>query len=224
MARAVSGAQMMALDKKAIKEYKIPSLLLMENAGRGISDYVSRELAPGSRILILCGKGNNGGDGLVAARHLWNRGYKAEILLVGVAKNLKPDAAVNWKIATRMKIPASVFSPKQTASTEKRIAMADLVLDALFGVGLSREVKEPHASLIKLVNRVACRVVAVDIPSGLHADSGRVLGTAIFASSTLTLGLHKKGLHRGEGPRYAGLVHVLDISIPRELLRSRDPS
>ncbi len=220
--KAVTGAEMKSLDQRAIEEYGIPSLLLMENAGRGIAGLISLEVARKQKdtanVLIFCGKGNNGGDGLAAARHLKNQGFGVDILLFSEPSELKPDPALNHRIATKMGIPIEII---KGAFNEKKfkplIEAADYIVDALLGVGLEREVEEPYTSAIEAINTSGKKVIAIDIPSGLHADTGRVLGTAVRATCTAALGLPKTGFFMREGSMHIGELHVIDIGIPRDI-------
>ncbi len=223
MMKAVTASQMQALDRKAIEEYGIPSLLLMENAGRGVAKVTEQILGRrgGSRaaptLHIFCGKGNNGGDGFVAARHLWNRGYRVKIVLMRDPSELKSDAALNHRIASKMKIPIVIASFANDKLLEC-VKDCDLIIDAIFGIGLQREVGGIYRQAIHAMNQSKKPMVAVDVPSGLESDSGKILGCCVNASVTATLGLPKKGLFMGEGPRHAGKVSVIDIGIPKELL------
>ncbi|MBN1688508.1 MAG: NAD(P)H-hydrate epimerase [Candidatus Omnitrophica bacterium] len=218
MSKSVSAAEMRELDRRAIEEFGIPSLLLMENAGRGISEVIHRNYH-GKRICILVGKGNNGGDGLVVARHLWNHDFQVLVLLFADPEKLNPDPAVNYGIVSKMMIPCEVVTEKTDhAWLRGYFERSDVVVDALFGVGLSQPLTGIFEMGVKLANEIAKSVVAVDIPSGLDADTGEVLGCAMKATLTATLGLPKHGLFQGEGPRYAGRVCVVDIGLPKQIL------
>ncbi|MDD5217769.1 MAG: NAD(P)H-hydrate epimerase [Candidatus Omnitrophica bacterium] len=216
--RGVTAAVMQALDRKAIEEYGIPGLLLMENAGRGIAEFIF-DLSRRCRVTVFAGKGNNGGDGFVVARHLANRGCQVLILLFGDAAKLKDDPAVNYAIAVRMKIP--VVAVGEAVTKEELIAYverSDVIVDALFGVGLHAPPAGNYRQAVEAINQAAKTVVAVDVPSGIHADTGEVLGCAVRATHTATLGLPKKGLFEGRGPEYAGKIAVIHIGIPNEEL------
>lgn len=221
--RIVTASEMKTLDQMAIQDYGIPSLLLMENAGRGVADLVCKEagdIKPKAlHILAFCGKGNNGGDGLVSIRHLANRGFNAHVLLFTNPSALKDDPAVNFNIASRMKIPVDIIVDRMDMARVKPLLnRADLVMDALFGVGLDSELTDIFADAVMAINGARKKVVAVDIPSGLDADTGNVVGIAVKASITATLGLPKKGLYEREGPFYAGDIRVVDIGLPTEIL------
>ncbi|MBI3313297.1 MAG: NAD(P)H-hydrate epimerase [Candidatus Omnitrophica bacterium] len=215
---AVTASQMKEIDRRAIEEFAIPSLLLMENAGRGIAELIFHRFK-GRQITIFAGKGNNGGDGLVAARHLHNRGFSVYVLLFAKPENLKDDPALNFKILSKMKIPYLVVEDSATAQDFlPAVERTDIILDALFGVGLERPVTGVYAEAIQAINQAGRNVIAADIPSGLHSDTGEVLGIAVKAAMTATLGIPKQGLFSGQGPSFAGKVAVIDIGLPKNLL------
>ncbi len=217
MSRTATSDHMRRLDRLAESEYGIPTLLLMENAGRGAADAIESLLEGRDRpVAVVCGKGNNGGDGFVIARHLHNRGYPVVVHLVAEASAISPasDAGVNLSILAKMRVP---ILPLPIAPD------AQLVVDALLGTGLSGPVRPPFDAAIRAVNAHGAPVAAVDVPSGLDADDGRVLGVAVRAVLTATFGLVKRGLTTGEGPAHAGRVVLVDISIPRELLEAESP-
>jgi len=208
---------MQQIDQRAISVFGIPSLLLMENAGRGIAEFIYKTYR-GKRVTILCGKGNNGGDGFVVARHLHNHGFSVYVLLAEKPDTLKADASINFKIVKNMKIAFSVLEDSETLrGLGDVIRKSDMVIDALFGVGLERPIEGIYRTIIEAINANAKTVIAVDISSGLNADTGKIMGVAVKASATATLGLPKQGLFLGEGPEYSGKIAVIDIGLPKEL-------
>ncbi|HXV27606.1 MAG TPA: NAD(P)H-hydrate epimerase [bacterium] len=214
---------MKTLDQMAIQEFGIPSLLLMENAGRGVADLICGEVhdikPKALNILAFCGKGNNGGDGLVACRYLANRGFNVRVLLFTNPSALKDDPAVNYNIVNRMKVPAETILDRiEAARAKPHLIHADMIIDALFGVGLNTELTDVFADAIGMINESGKKVIAVDLPSGLNADTGEVMGVAVKANITATLGLPKKGLYEREGPFYAGDIQVIDIGLPAKIL------
>ncbi len=252
----ITTAKMKELDRRAIEECGIPSLILMENAGRGIAELAQAIFKKKNfEVLVICGRGNNGGDGLVAARHLANAGFSVQIVLLGNPDELKGDPKINFAIVQKMRIPVaivemvrtlnesgviparlparqasikreSVMDPRQKhagmtkasmSEVRKLIDSADLIVDAIFGIGLTRAVEGVFRDVIELVNASGKKVLSVDIPSGLNSDSGEVLGVAVRAGVTGTLAFPKRGLKTGAGPKHAGKIKVLDISIPRGL-------
>ncbi|HAK93769.1 MAG TPA: NAD(P)H-hydrate epimerase [Planctomycetes bacterium] len=210
------------LDRLAIEKLGIPGLLLMENAGGGAAALLAERLASGqwrTPVLVLSGPGNNGGDGFVIARHLCNMGHAASVILLGREEKLAPgsDARVNLDAARGTGVPVRVereFSP----ALKDAICGAGCIVDAVFGTGLDRLVDGFLISVFSAVNRSGAPVLAVDIPSGLHAETGAVLGIAVRAALTATFAAAKPGLVRGQGPEYCGEVAVVPISIPRALL------
>lgn len=159
-------------------------------------------------IAIVCGVGNNGGDGLVAARHLLNAGVKVQVCLIGKISKLKPDPKTNLNILEKMGVKVKRV---KTLKGLKGIGKAGLIIDALFGIGLSSEVREPYASIIDFLNRSRKPILAVDVPSGLDADTGQAPGIAVKAKRTVTFVAKKKGFRRAS--RYCGKVVVRDIGI-----------
>lgn len=216
--RRVTAAEIRQIDECATRDYEIPGLLLMENAGRSISEVVFRHYRP-CKVLIFAGKGNNGGDGFVVARHLVNRGFSVQVVLLEDPSGLKSDSLVNFKILCKMKIPVAVMVEASEDELHRHVQDADLVVDAIFGVGLRRSVSGVFESAIRAINRGPKQVVSVDIPSGLDADTGHVVGVAVRATKTVTLALPKRGLFEGDGPRFSGEIEIVDIGLPREMLR-----
>jgi ADP-dependent NAD(P)H-hydrate dehydratase / NAD(P)H-hydrate epimerase len=220
MIKIVTSEQMQTLDRQAIVEGGITGATLMERAGQGIVAFLEQTLGSprGKRICIFCGKGNNGGDGLVVGRLLHQRGAKVQIVAMAPAQDMSRDAASMYRRFVR-----SVGKPRLRLFTSKPDVQAiledsDLVVDALFGTGLSADVSGSHAEAIDAINQSHRPVAAVDLPSGLHADTGRILGRAVQATFTITLGLPKLGLYLNEGIDLAGMVHLVNIGIPQPYL------
>jgi hydroxyethylthiazole kinase-like uncharacterized protein yjeF len=197
------------LDRLAVEKYGIPSIVLMENAAVHLAAAARRMVPRGARVVIFCGPGNNGGDGLAMARHLDNAGYRVHIVLSADRNRYAGDAAINLAIARAMGLKMSICP--------RRALAADLVVDALLGTGLDRPVGEPIAGLIRMVNRMHRDVLSVDIPSGLHADTGEPMGIAVKADVTVTMAGWKAGFTKAVAGEYLGRVIVADIGVPREL-------
>ncbi len=223
--KLLTAAEMMRIDSQAINEYGIPGMVLMENAAIQTVEMVS-ELLPvveGSRVIILAGKGNNGGDGLAIARHLTSMGARVLLFMLCEPESLKGDAAANYAI-TR-KICQEIYPMTIEAHLDKlmiSILQADLIVDAIYGIGFRGELPELESQVVRMVNWSSLPVVSVDIPSGVEADTGRVCGEAIKATCTVTFALPKIGLILEPGKEYAGTVSVADITIPRALMESAD--
>lgn len=199
--------QVRELDRRAIQEYGVPGVVLMENAGRNCADWL-RELNPQRMpTLVLCGPGNNGGDGFVIARHLDNHGWPVTAWLYGDPQQLPPDAAIHFAIVQRCGLLAP--PPEQ---------FRGWIVDALFGTGLSRPLGPPYDALIETVNRSGNPVLAVDIPSGLDCDRGEPLGPTIRAHYTATFVARKRGFDNPGAAPWIGQVRVLDIGAPRALI------
>lgn len=215
MSKSVTVRQIQELDKIAIERCGIPSLVLMENAGRAVAEEVKKSLRGKEkpRVCIVCGVGNNAGDGFVAARHLINAGIGVKILLVGKGQQLKHDAAVNYRILKKIKCPVKEVRAGRDPSRQD-VARADVVVDAIFGVGLNREITGYFRGAIEAINRGSKYVVAVDIPSGLDGTTGAIYGVCVKADKTVTFTCPKKGFFTDRGPRQTGKVVVVDIGIP----------
>ena len=196
-----------ALDEWAIHERGIPSLELMERAGTGLADLVG-ELVPAGRVAVVCGKGNNGGDGLVTARVLRGRGREVDVLLLGAPEELRGDAATNLE-----RLPGGL-ALSFAAGT---LVGAAGIVDAILGTGFSGEPREPAAGAITAINDAGASgavVVACDVPSGVDASTGEVAGVAVSARATATFHAAKPGLWIDPGKTHAGSVRVIDIGIP----------
>jgi NAD(P)H-hydrate epimerase len=199
-------AQQRALDEWAIDQLGIPGIELMERAGTGLAEVVQR-LVPTGRIAVVCGKGNNGGDGFVCARLLRELGREVSVLLLGSPDELRGDASTN---CTRL--PGATPEPFDAAALEDALG----VVDAILGTGFSGEPREPAVGAIEAINAAAegATVVACDIPSGVDASTGEVLGAAVRARATVTFHAAKPGLWIAPGKDHAGAVEVVDIGIP----------
>jgi NAD(P)H-hydrate epimerase len=206
----LSAEQMRCLDRYTIETLGVPGELLMECAGRVVAAEVLSELPRGSAVWVICGSGNNGGDGLVVARHLHLLGIPVRVVWVGDSKRLRGDPAANWKRAQAIGVPV--------AQTRWSPLPGDVLVDAIFGTGLDRPVEGVAAKTIQKLcaSRPACRVVAVDLPSGLDADTGQPLGCAVAADVTVTLGLPKLALALEPGRSLAGRIVVGRIGIADE--------
>ena len=216
MTKIVTAAQMQALDRRTISEAHIPATTLMERAGSGVVSCLEQRLGPvrGKTVTVVCGKGNNGGDGFVAARLLRRRHANARVLAMAPTSELSPDAATMSKQFVRGAGKSSVYLYTSKAQAQALLQESDILVDALLGTGLSAAVTGRYAEVIDSINESGRPVVAVDLPSGLHADAGTILGRAIRASLTVSLGLPKLGLYQNDGIDLAGEVALVDIGIP----------
>ncbi len=225
MTQALRRDAVRELDRRAIEEYGVPSILLMENAGRACADEARGLLAgraPNGPVVVLCGPGNNGGDGLVIARTLFNRGTPVEAWCTVPLERLadaSSDVRTNLALYRSLGAPLrAVADAEALAEAAPRLAASPLAVDALFGTGLTRPLEGHQAAVVRALAASGAPVLAVDVPSGLDADTGDVLGAVADAEVTVTFVAPKPGFERGEGPRACGRIVVAEIGIPRPLL------
>jgi NAD(P)H-hydrate epimerase len=207
-----------SIDRQAFDHFGISGLILMENAGRGCAELLMRLDPERNPVVILCGPGNNGGDGFVIARHLDNHGWPTSLLVFAAKDSLKGDAAVNQHIVGRCGLDLR-WCEEATDEVERTIATAGWIVDALFGTGLTRPLGPPFDRVVSLVAGSGRPVLAVDIPSGLDCDSGEPLGPTIEATHTATFVAHKRGFLAPGARDWTGEVHVVDIGAPRVLVQ-----
>jgi NAD(P)H-hydrate epimerase len=217
--------QVRRVDELAIRELGIPSVVLMENAGRNAAEIVWRRLGPflhseSGRVVVFAGSGNNGGDGFVVARHLANRGARVDVRFCGDREKLTPDAATNLRILERMRMPIQdVSTPERIVSATGAVRAEDVMIDALLGTGFQGTVREPMAALIAGINFAKRRaIVAIDLPSGLDCDSGQPANATIRATLTITFVARKIGFGAPGASDYTGEVVVADIGAPPSLV------
>jgi NAD(P)H-hydrate epimerase len=204
-------AQMAEVDRLMIEEYQILLIQMMENAGRSLAELAQRLLGgqvEGRSIAVLCGAGNNGGGGLVAARHLHNWGTEVNVKLAFDPKRLKEIPAHQWQILAEMSL---------ASNSEPDLESADLIIDALIGYGLTGDPRQPVAGWIERANSAGRPILALDAPSGLDTTSGVPGKPCIQAAATLTLALPKTGLTTPQAKHYVGDLYLADISVPLEL-------
>jgi NAD(P)H-hydrate epimerase len=209
--------QVRALDRRAALEYGLPTLVLMELAGRGAAATLI-SLGIHGPVVVVCGKGNNGGDGLVIARRLHNCEIDVRVLLLARPEELSADARANWRVVSRARIPAEVCAEYDEASFCAELGRAEWAVDALFGIGLQGPVRPPWDRVLSAMNSSPAAIFAVDIPSGLDADTGEPLGVAIRARHTATLVAPKKGYANPVATPWLGKVHVVDLGVPARLI------
>jgi NAD(P)H-hydrate epimerase len=215
-----SGQQSHHIDQLAIAEFGMTGLVLMENAGRGVADLMERlGLRRTSRIIICCGKGNNGGDGFVLTRHLLIRNYQPTVLLFSNPAELTGDALANYKILQSLKFPIHLSSGNIMDECFDQLSGDDWIIDALLGTGINGNARPPIDEIIRRMNQIRhrskCRMLALDLPSGWDADAGYETDPTIYATETATFFAMKNGFDRSSAKEYLGTVHVLDIGIPQ---------
>jgi NAD(P)H-hydrate epimerase len=203
-------AQMKAVDRLMIEEWQIGLIQMMENAGRNTAE-LARRLSGGTlagqRVMVLCGKGNNGGGGMVAARHLNNWGAEVQVKLIGSPRALKGIPARQWQILRKMGL----------ISEQVQLESGDLIIDAMIGYGLEGLPRPPVADWIEKANASRTPILALDAPTGLDATRGASFDLCIRAQATLTLALPKTGLVLPEVKKWVGELYLADIGVPPEL-------
>jgi NAD(P)H-hydrate epimerase len=226
-ARTITREQAQLVDRRAVEEYGMSGLVLMENAGRGTADVLcrlmseARDAGGASRgpVAICCGKGNNAGDGFVIARHLDLRGHEVRVLVWADPDELTGDAGVNFRIIQKAKLPIEVFSERHDpACLIRQLAETAWIVDALLGTGARGEPRPPLDVVIDEMNAARAPKLAVDLPSGLDCNTGQAAMHTIRAAQTCTFVAVKRGLLVPGADRYTGRVHVLDIGVPRRLV------
>lgn len=217
--KLLTAQQMRELDRLATERYGVPSLHLMEHAALQVVRAIEEEHGPlaGRRIVVFAGKGNNGGDALAAARLLLNRKAEVEVLLLVMGKDLSGDAAVQFGACREL--PLAIREAADLPAIKEALTRAELAVDGLFGTGLKSTLTGVARAAVEALNGARLQgVVAIDLPSGVEADTGAVLGAAVRATTTVTLALPKRGLFLYPGAGYVGKLRVADIGIPAPLL------
>jgi len=220
MIRSLTCAQARWFDQLASERFGIPSLLLMENAGHGLADLLLTMIGWPPEVTICCGKGNNGGDGLVLARHLDARGIEVAVLIAAERSQIVGDARVNLDIVERSGL-SLVWCPNAADVTPEitaRLAECAYVVDALLGTGSQGPPRGSVAAMIRALNTVSTPCLAVDLPSGLDADTGPVNEPTVRATHTATLVAPKPGLLVPRAAAYVGQLHVVSLGTPARLL------
>jgi NAD(P)H-hydrate epimerase len=217
---AITSDQMYRIEENGHSGIGMRRFLMMENAGHGISDLVAGRFKrlENKKVVAVCGTGNNGGDGFVASRHLAGYGAKVAVILLGNPSDIKSEEArLNWEIIEKMDSVDIMFGIEITDDIKKRIIVADIILDSIFGTGIKREILDPHATAIDLINKSKAFILAVDVPSGMDPNTGKTYDKCVRADATITFHRMKKGLAGRK--RFTGPVHVERIGIPPEAER-----
>jgi NAD(P)H-hydrate epimerase len=219
----LSRDQVRSCDQIAVDRFGVNGVVLMENAGAAAARQVSAMLTdPAAGVCIVAGTGNNGGDGFVVARHLFNSGVAVEVIIFGQRDRMADDAETNLKIIEKMGLPIrwahGADAEQNTRLLADRAGRADLVVDALLGTGLTGPPREPIHSAIAALNALSKTVVALDVPSGLDCDAGEPFDIAVRAACTITFAANKKGFLNPAAAAYTGTVVVASIGIHTSLL------
>ena len=208
------------VDRRAIEEFGMSGLQLMENAARGAAELLLKQ-NPSGLVLIVAGKGNNAGDGFVMARHLELSGHKVKVLLLVEINDLKGDALFNFRVIEKSHIPI-VYYQDQTYSQNlsNELDEAVWIVDAMMGTGMTGRIREPFRTVITLINQSHKNIFSVDLPSGLNCDTGQTDGFCVRADITATFVALKTGFDHPVARGFLGKVHVIDIGVPLALLRA----
>jgi NAD(P)H-hydrate epimerase len=211
----LSRRQVREVDRAAIEEFHVPGIVLMENAARGVVEVTEEMLEGrrGQRVLILCGGGNNGGDGLAVARHLHNHGYRPLVGITTEVTKYRGDALINWRIALAMGVAWFPATPDAIRESDPA-----LVVDGIFGTGLSERPREDLGPIVEALGRLGAPVLSIDVPSGMNCDTGEPLGACVKATRTVTFVAMKLGFKNPASKRYTGEVTVAEIGCPKELI------
>ena len=225
---SVDSKTMREIDKYCIEKLGIPGIILMENAAIKVSEEVEGVLSSleRDRVVIVCGVGNNGGDGIAVARHLFLKGYKTSVFIVGNLDKGSYDFNTNLQIIKKIneiennKITIDVIDDENFDEFKRLISKTSVVVDGIFGTGLKRDVEGIYKRVISEINNSKKHIISIDVPSGLNSDDGNVMGISIEADETITLQLYKTGFLNEESKKYCGDIRVVDIGIPRRVIES----
>lgn len=218
---AVTPESMGKIDRDATKKYKIPSIVLMENAGLSAVNYIFEHYKFTS-ALILAGHGNNGGDGFVIARHMFNRNAHVEVLTVSDTAKCTKDAKTNLDILTKLNIPIKTPHSSMPALI-KHMDKFDIVIDCIFGTGFRGEIRDPYTHIFKAITKISKPVISIDIPSGIDGLTGKPAKLSVNADSTITFACIKTGMLWPEAMQRCGDLYTADISIPQDLVHDHNP-
>ncbi len=209
-------------DSWAINELKVPGVVLMENAGRNFSEILLEKIkdVKDPEVLIICGSGNNGGDGYVIARHLLREKVRAEVVVCADREKIKGDADTNLRILEKMgvKIDHIEIDPQGLQALKRRAQNCCYIVDGIFGTGIKGQVRGKYPELVNTINELGIKVASIDIPSGLDCDTGEPLGVSIEADFTVTFLAPKKGFENPRSKAYTGQVYVADIGVDLSLM------
>ncbi len=223
--RVCLSEQMRKADEASIKDYNIPGIVLMENAALGIMKEVEKDICNGilpkkAHACIICGTGNNGGDGFAVARHLASIDWNMDVFICGDKSRITGDALINLHIINKLNIPIHVIEDPDMAEFDRSLARSHLIIDGMLGTGFRGRLRGNYEAVIEKINKQHKFVLSIDNPTGLNCDTGFAEGSCIKADKTITLGLPKIGLVINDGPYYCGELSICGLSIPEEVYDS----
>jgi len=216
--KVTTAKEMQLIDRVTIEKYGLAGIILMERAGLSVANRI-KQLFNDEKVLVLCGGGNNGGDGFVIARELYNLGRDVEVFLSAKPAALKGDAKINYNAAKKFGVKIYPVS-KFLSSYSSHSGRGCIIVDALLGTGLSKEIRQPLSDVVNKVNEMSCPVISVDIPSGVSSDTGQIMGSAVKAGDTVTFGLPKRGHFLYPGADCTGRLFIENIGFHNKLLES----
>ncbi|HET6323221.1 MAG TPA: NAD(P)H-hydrate epimerase [Planctomycetaceae bacterium] len=217
--RPLTRDEVREVDRRAIEDLGLPGIVLMENAGRGAAELLI-QLGIDGPVTIVAGKGNNGGDGFVIARHLANHGIDVRVLLFADPHELAGDALTNYRVLCASGLSTRNCAEGGSADWDGVLRSGSWIVDSLLGTGTQGTVREPFATVIEQINAAGVAVFAVDLPSGLDCDTGQPLGPCVRAAHTATFVAPKHGFGAPGAAAYTGTVHVIDIGVPQSMLQA----
>lgn len=216
---AITSDQMYRIEEHGHDILGMHRAYMMENAGHGISDFIVQKFKgrlKDRNVVVVCGTGNNGGDGFVAARHLTNYHCKVTCIILGSPEVIKTEEAnIMWGIINRMKTVETILCVKVDKKIKDKISRANIIIDAIFGTGIRNGIRKPHSSVIEMINKSRAYILAVDIPSGLDPTNGEIHDMCVEADTTVTFHRMKTGLLKKN--KFTGKVHIENIGIPFEI-------
>jgi NAD(P)H-hydrate epimerase len=220
--KAITSDQMYKIEDNGHNLIGMHRVYMMENAGHGLADFIIDKFKTklkGKEILVICGTGNNGGDGFVTSRHLSGYyGANVRVFLLGFPTELRTEEAkINWSIIENMISLETMFGDEISDEIKRKISRADIIIDGIFGTGIKGEIREPHGTIIEMINKSKAYVVSVDIPSGIDPNTGKAHDKCVKANATVTFHRMKIGLVNNK--KYTGVIHVERIGIPEEAER-----
>lgn len=224
ISKVMSRDEVREVDRRAIEEFGLPGVVLMENAGRGCVDWLE-ELGISGRVVICAGKGNNGGDGFVIARHLENRGHDVRVLLFASTDGMQGDAKINYQVIERAGTSIRAFTELPLREElDQELSSADWIIDALLGTGIKSSLRAPFPTIINAINDAPARTMAIDLPSGQDCDTGLPVDPknplAVQADFTATFVARKLGFENSASSALTGEVRVIDIGVPHSMFNT----
>ncbi|MCM8808567.1 MAG: NAD(P)H-hydrate epimerase [Candidatus Omnitrophica bacterium] len=207
--------EIMRIEKETMEKFGISNLILMENAGRESFYIIKKELKniKNRKFFVFCGKGNNGGDGFVLSRYLFNYGVDVKVFYFGEISNFTEISLINFNILKKLKIDIERINVLKLKNMN--IGSADVVIDAILGIGIKGIIEGEMKDVIEFINKNSNFIISIDIPSGLDADTGEIYGICVKSNLTISMGFLKKGFFIGKGPEYTGKIKIADIGFPK---------